>query len=591
MTTFEIKDHFYLNGKPFKILAGAIHYFRVHPSDWYHVLYNLKAMGFNTVETYVPWNLHEFTEGHFDFTGILDIEKFLSIAQDLGLYAIVRPAPYICAEFEFGGLPAWLLNKPIRIRSSDPEFMQHVESYYDALFPRLVPFQLNHGGNILMFQLENEYGSYGEDKQYLRDLKATMLKRGIEMPLFTADGFWQAALEAGSLIEDNVFVTGNFGSKANIGFASMKHFFEKYNKDWPLMVMEFWDGWFTHWGGEIVVRETEELVNSIREVLELGSICLYMFHGGTTFGFMHGANAYEDNIDRPQVTSYDYGAPLDEAGNPTERYYAIQQLINDLYPEIETKEPLIKEAMSLRGVKLKEKVSLFNTIDAMAPSYKTLYPVPMEKMGQNVGYTLYRSQRKAVAEREKIRIIDGFDRAHIYIDGELIATQYQDSIGDFVEYDIKNESYQIDILMENLGRINYGSKLLALSQNKGVNTGIVVDIHFANHWEQFALETFAIDKIDFTKDWQPNQPAFYLYEFELEAVKDTYIDLSAFGKGIALINGMNIGCYWEVGPIYSLYISHGFLKEGKNQLIIFETEGNYNEYIHLSDKPITEESN
>ena len=291
MKRFQIKESFFLDGKPFKILSGSIHYFRIHPDDWYQSLYNLKALGFNTVETYVPWNLHEPREGEFDFTGILDLERFLTIAQELGLYAIVRPSPYICAEWEFGGLPAWLLEKGVRVRSQDKDFLQVVKRYYEALIPRLIKHQLDQGGNILMFQVENEYGSYGEDKVYLRELKQMMLELGLEEPFFTSDGPWHTALRAGSLIEDDVLVTGNFGSKAKENFASMEMFFQQYGKKWPLMCMEFWDGWFNRWGEPVIKRDPEELADAVMEAIEIGSINLYMFHGGTNFGFMNGCSA------------------------------------------------------------------------------------------------------------------------------------------------------------------------------------------------------------------------------------------------------------------------------------------------------------
>ncbi|MCI5870736.1 MAG: beta-galactosidase, partial [Streptococcus sp.] len=238
MPRFEVRDQFLLDGKAFKILSGSIHYFRVPPADWYASLYNLKALGFNTVETYIPWNFHEEKEGIFDASGEKDFEAFLDLAQELGLYAIIRPSPYICAEWEFGGLPAWLLTKNIRIRSSDEKFLTYLARYYDFLLPKLVKHQLDNGGNILMFQIENEYGSYGEDKVYLRKVRDLMLEGGISQPLFTSDGPWRATLRAGSLIEDDILVTGNFGSSAQENFAQMQAFFDENGKTWPLMCME-----------------------------------------------------------------------------------------------------------------------------------------------------------------------------------------------------------------------------------------------------------------------------------------------------------------------------------------------------------------
>ena len=383
MTRFKIEDDFYLDGKPFKILSGAIHYFRIPEEDWYHSLYNLKALGFNTVETYVAWNLHEPTEGNFNFEGNLDIEKFLQTAQDLGLYAIVRPSPFICAEWEFGGLPAWLLNKDMRIRSSDPAFIEMVGRYYDHLLPRLVSRLLDNGGNILMMQVENEYGSYGEDKTYLREIRRLMEERSVTCPLFTSDGPWRATLKAGTLIEDDLFVTGNFGSKANFNFSQMQEFFDEYGKKWPLMCMEFWDGWFNRWKEPVITREPEELAEAVHEVLEQGSINLYMFHGGTNFGFMNGCSA-RGTIDLPQVTSYDYDALLDEAGNPTAKYFAVKEMMATYYPEYPQSEPLYKESMEVEAIPLVEKVSLFETLDSLTSPIESLYPKKMEEDRKSV---------------------------------------------------------------------------------------------------------------------------------------------------------------------------------------------------------------
>ena len=246
-------------------------------------------------------------------------------------YVILRPSPFICSEWEFGGLPAWLIEEDLRIRSSDPAFLEEVARYYDELLPRVAKYQLDRGGNILMMQVENEYGSYGEDKAYLRAIRDLMIERDITCPLFTSDGPWRATLRAGTLIEDGLFVTGNFGSRANYNFSQMKEFFAEHDKKWPLMCMEFWDGWFNRWKEPIIKRDPEELAEAVHEVLQEGSINLYMFHGGTNFGFMNGCSA-RGTVDLPQVTSYDYDALLDEQGNPTPKYYAVKQMMATHYP-------------------------------------------------------------------------------------------------------------------------------------------------------------------------------------------------------------------------------------------------------------------
>ena len=585
MTRFKIEDDFYLDGKPFKILSGAIHYFRIPEDDWYHSLYNLKALGFNTVETYVAWNLHEPTEGNFNFEGNLDIEKFLQTAQDLGLYAIVRPSPFICAEWEFGGLPAWLLNKDMRIRSSDPAFVEMVGRYYDHLLPRLVSRLLDNGGNILMMQVENEYGSYGEDKTYLHEIRRLMEERSVTCPLFTSDGPWRATLKAGTLIEDDLFVTGNFGSKANFNFSQMQEFFDGYGKKWPLMCMEFWDGWFNRWKEPVITRDAEELAEAVHEVLDQGSINLYMFHGGTNFGFMNGCSA-RGTIDLPQVTSYDYDALLDEAGNPTAKYMAVKEMMATYYPEYPQLEPLYKESMEVENIPLVEKVSLFETLDSLTSPTESLYPKKMEELGQSYGYLLYRTEASWDAEEERIRIIDGRDRAQLFVDGKWVSTQYQTEIGEDIFYQGEKKALsRFDILIENMGRVNYGHKFLADTQRKGIRTGVCKDLHFMLNWEHYPLPLDNPEKIDFSKGWTEGQPAFYAFDFEVKEPKDTYLELSEFGKGVAYVNGRNLGRFWNVGPTLSLYIPHSYLKEGANRIIIFETEGDYKEHIHLTRKP------
>ena len=585
MKRFEIGSSFYLDGQEFKILSGAIHYFRIQPEDWYHSLYNLKALGFNTVETYVPWNMHEPKKGQFDFQGILDIEKFLQIAQDLGLYAIVRPSPFICAEWEFGGMPAWLLTEDMRIRSSDDSYLQAVADYYDELLPRLVSRLLDKGGNILMMQVENEYGSYGEDKDYLRAIRQMMLDRGLDCPLFTSDGPWRATLRAGTLIEEDLFVTGNFGSKADYNFAQMQEFFDEHGKKWPLMCMEFWDGWFNRWKEPIIKRDPEELAQAVHEVLKQGSINLYMFHGGTNFGFMNGCSA-RGVTDLPQVTSYDYDALLDEQGNPTPKYFAVQKMMETYYPEYPQMKPLTKESFELRDIALSEKVSLFETLPDLAQPVESLYPVKMEDLEQSYGYLLYRTEASWDADEEKIRVIDGRDRMQLFVDGKLMSTQYQAEIGqDIFVAGEKKATHRIDILMENMGRVNYGHKFLADTQRKGIRTGVCKDLHFLLNWQQYPLSFENTENIDFSKGWQKKQPAFYAFDFKMKALKDTYLDLSGFGKGLAFVNGVNIGRFWNVGPTLSLYIPHSLLKEGNNRIIIFETEGEYKESINLVNQP------
>lgn len=591
MHTFEIGTEFLLDSKPFTILSGAIHYFRVHPSDWHHSLYNLKAMGFNTVETYVPWNLHEPHPGEFDFTGGLDLARFLDEAAELGLWAIVRPSPFICAEWEFGGLPAWLLaDRSMRPRSRDPKFLARVASYYDALMPILVPRQVMRGGNVIMMQVENEYGSYCEDKEYLRAIRDLMTSRGVDVPLFTSDGPWRGCLRAGTLIDDDVLATGNFGSRAAENFAALKAFHEEHGKSWPLMCMEFWDGWFNRWGENVIRRDAQDLADSVRELLELGgSVNLYMFHGGTNFGFMNGCSARHTH-DLHQVTSYDYDAPLDEEGNPTEKWYLLRDVVRDLFPDNWTADPLVKTAVGVPAekVELTGRAGLFENLAALDPEpVRSLYPQTMEDMGQSYGYTLYRAQvERDTTESERIRVVDGRDRAQVFVNGAPVATQYQEHIGEDIRYALPEKDNQLYVLVENMGRVNYGHKFLADTQRKGIRTGVCVDLHFVLGWEAYRLGLDDVSRVDYSAGWAEGTPSFSRFEFTLDEPADTYIDTTGFGKGVAFVNGTNVGRYWEIGPIATLYVPHGMTRAGVNELVLFETEGTVSDSISLRSTPL-----
>ncbi len=592
MHTFEISDRFLLDGAPFTILSGSIHYFRVHPTDWHHSLYNLKALGFNTVETYVPWNLHEPERGSFDFAGALDLARFLDEAAELGLWAIVRPSPFICAEWEWGGLPAWLLaDRDMRPRSRDPRFLERVAAYYDELMPILTERQITRGGNIIMMQVENEYGSYGEDKEYLRAIRALMTDRGVDVPLCTSDGPWRGCLRAGTLIDDGVFVTGNFGSRAAENFKNLKAFHEEHGKNWPLMCMEFWDGWFNRWGENVITRDADDLATCVRELLELGgSINLYMFHGGTNFGFMNGCSARHTH-DLHQVTSYDYDAVLNEEGNPTEKWYRLRDVVRELFPEAEQAEPLIEQAVTVPAdrIRLTGRAGLFENLENLSAPVHALYPCSMEDLGQSYGYTLYRTSiERDVAEgaEERIRVIDGRDRAQVFVEGELVATQYQEHIGEDIRTPLPAAENRLDILTENMGRVNYGHKFLADTQRKGIRTGVCVDLHFATGWDMYPLPLEDISGVDYTAGWREGTPSFTRFEFTLDEPADTFIDTTGFGKGVAFVNGVNVGRYWEIGPIMTLYVPHGLTRAGANELVLFETEGRTADTISLCAEPL-----
>lgn len=586
MNEFQVKEAFYLNGKPFQILSGAIHYFRIPRAYWEDSLYNLKAMGFNTVETYIPWNIHEPEEGVFDFSEQYDVATFVRLAQQMGLWVILRPTPFICAEWEFGGLPAWLLNyKDMKIRTNTPLFLDKVDRYYRRLFEEIAPLQITCGGPVLMMQVENEYGSFGNDKDYLRAIVGIMRKYHVTVPLFTSDGAWDAALEAGSLIEDGVLPTGNFGSRSDENLDAMERFLQRHGKTFPLMCMEFWDGWFNRWGEKIIRRDAEDLAQEVKTLLKRASINLYMFQGGTNFGFMNGCSARGER-DLPQITSYDYDAVLTEWGAPTEKFYKIQKVIQQLFPDIPTFPPRDRARTAYKPAVQNGRVSLDACKEQLTQVQQSVYPMTMEQAGRGYGYMLYETEVLGFGQEMKLKIPQAADRVQIFLNGTHIATQYQEQIGEEV-YAVFPEGYsKLQVLVENLGRVNYGYKLHAPSQSKGIRTGVMVDIHFESQWKNYALTLQDCSKIEFNGMWEPDTPAFYRYTFDVAEVQDTFLDCSTLGKGVVFLNGRNIGRYWKIGPVQYLYLPGAWMQSGKNQLIVFETEQTCPDELHFAAQPI-----
>ena len=592
MALFEIKEEFYLDGQPFKILSGAIQYFRLHPDQWRETLHNLKALGYNTVETYIPWSLHEPKEGEFVSGGLLDFEAYFDLVAEMGLHLIVRPSPYICAEFDFGGLPAWLLRYPgMRLRVHDSLFLEKVKGFYDWLFPKLLPYQSTQGGPILMMQVENEYGSYAEDKDYLRAIARMMKERGVTVPLFTSDGTWIEALESGTLIEDDVFVTGNFSSHPKENTDALANFMAAHGKKWPLMCTEFWDGWFNRWGEPIVKRDGEDLAKDVKEMMQIGSLNLFLLRGGTNFGFISGCSARKHK-DLPQVTSYDFDCPITEWGVPTAKYYAVQRVTKELFPDLEQTEPIIRQAKAYGTFPVLHQSSLLDVIDSISKPVYSDYPQAMEMIGQNHGYILYRTHIKNQYHEERIKAIDAHDRCHFYINKEHLGTQYRDEIGDELLFSADTERIQVDVLVENMGRVNYGYKLGAPSQSKGVKGGIMINHQFRKGWDQYALP-FDENMLsgltwDLPQEAPTSAPTFYRFEVKMDQIADTFIDCSQYGKGVVCVNGFNLGRYWSLGPINYLYVPSGFLKEN-NEFVIFETENVPIKELNLVDHPVIAE--
>jgi len=566
MSTFEINSAFLLDGQPVQIISGSIHYFRVVPQYWRDRLIKLKNMGCNTVETYIPWNYHEPRKGQFDFSGIKDVERFVRLAQEVGLMVILRPTPYICGEWEFGGLPAWLLKEDgIRLRCMDERYLKHVMDYYDELMPRLAPLQVTRGGPVIMMQVENEYGSYGDDKEYLAALRDAMIARGVDVPLVTSDGPEPDMMNCGHV--DGVFQTGNFGSHTAERFGFMA---ERGIK--PLMCMEFWCGWFDHWGnGGHSRTDAESCAKEFAALLDMGHVNIYMFHGGTSFGLMNGANDYDCLT--PDVTSYDYDAPLSEDGRITDKYLRFRAAV-----EAHTGKPVPQTALpeiprrAYGEAKLLASAPLLDAIRYLPP-VRRVNPVSMERLGQDYGYVLYSTTLTNEETLRKIQLVDAADRAHIMLDGELIATLYDRQLLNAVHFDKPipvRKGAQLDILVENLGRVNYSYKLE--KQRKGIDGAVVINDHQHYGWDIRCVDEDVMRYLPTAKA-PACGPQVYDLCFEVDEAADTWLDMTGWGKGVVQLNGFTLGRFWHIGPQKRLYIPAPLLKEGRNFLRILETEG------------------
>ncbi len=563
MRRFEIRDDFYLDGQKIQIISGGIHYFRVVPEYWRDRLEKLKMLGCNTVETYIPWNLHEKEKEKFDFDGMLDITRFVRLAQEVGLMVILRPSPYICAEWEFGGLPYWLLKEDgMRLRCMYPPYLEHVKSYYEKLFEVIAPLQITRGGPVIMMQVENEYGYFGDDREYLEYMK---------------HGPWGDAFDCGKI--DGVLQTGNFGSKGREQFAVMR----KKIGNRPLMCMEFWVGWFDNWGVEChQTGDIEEHVQALDEILSEGHVNIYMFEGGTNFGFTNGANYYD--VLTPDVTSYDYDALLTEDGQITPKYEAFRQIIGKYValPDVELTTKIQRKAYgTLQAVR---STSLFGNLENLSRTVESVFPQSMEKLDQGYGYILYESELRCEGPLETLRLWGANDRANIFVDEKPLLTLYdRELLTEHTLEEPRKKGDKLSILMENMGRVNFGPNLER--QRKGIDGSVQLNGHNHYHWKIYSLPMEDLSGLDFNIPVQKDAPGFYEFTFDADETGDTFLELDGWGKGCVLVNGFNIGRFWEIGPQKRLYIPAPLLKQGKNTILVFETEGKAPGVVELCDEP------
>jgi len=569
-----------IDGKAVQIISGTIHYFRVYPELWRDRIEKAKQLGLNCIETYLCHNLHEPRPGEFDFTGILDVEHFLDEVQKAGLYAIVRPGPYICAEWENGGLPPWISSIPeIDIRCSNPAFMEITDRYLDNVLPLLKKHLYTAGGPIILMQIENEYGSFGKDKTYLRHIRERFLRNSIDVPLFTSDGPTDSALNGGTLPE--CMQTVNFGRRSAQAFEVSR----RHRPDSPDFCMEFWNGWFDHWGEKHHTRGASDAAADLNAILGCGgSVNLYVFHGGTNFGFMAGANGNGDKEGKyaPTVTSYDYDAPLSECGDPTEKYFAFQKVIRKYRPEAPFGTPKPGKKQKPHPVKFTQTASLWSQLDRLATKKHALKPLTMDECGQGYGFVNYRT------------VLDGpfantlffpevHDRVSAYLDGKYIGTVFRNDEERKLPLAVTGRSAVLDLLVENTGRINYGP--FVGRDPKGLPLGVCIGFQQQIEFDIWNLELEDLSPVVFGEFRNlPQTPSFHRGWFDAEAGIDTFIRTPG-EKGVIWVNGFNLGRYWKIGPQKTLYIPGPLLKQGKNELIVLELHTLSGESAAFTDIP------
>ena len=576
-------DQFQFDGQPFRILSGAMHYFRVHRDYWEDRLLKLRLMGLNTVETYVAWNLHEPRPGEFHFDGGLDIVRYLTLAGSLGLKVIVRPGPYICSEWDFGGLPSWLLaGLGMRVRCAYSPYLVAVERFFGALLPRLAPLQVTHSGPVIAMQVENEYGSYGNDKTYLRHLEELLRSHGIDVLLFTSDGPNDQMLQFGTL--PGVFKMVNFGSLAVDAFSKLR----EYQPEGPLMCAEFWNGWFDHWGEDHHTRDPQEAAAALNEILSLGaSVNLYMFHGGTNFGLMSGANEAPYPNYRATITSYDDDAPLDEAGDPTPKYFAFREVLSRYATLPALPLPGASPKLALGPVDMGQAIGFFEVLDRLSKPISSATPEPMERLGYNVGFILYRTQvdvpgLKVSLGKVPLTIRDVHDRAQVFLRGNPIAVLERELHQDSIDVEIPSGGAQLDILVENMGRVNYGP---GLADRKGITDAVLLGLQMLFDWKIYPIRLDDLSTLPFVPLKSLAGPSFFRGTFTAVEARDTFLALPGWTKGLAWINNFCLGRYWNRGPQKTLYIPAPLLRVGENELILFELHQAEKAAVELVDRP------
>ncbi|QHC68168.1 beta-galactosidase [Rathayibacter sp. VKM Ac-2759] len=552
---------FELDGRPHRILSGALHYFRIHPDLWADRIHKARLMGLNTIETYVAWNAHEPQRGSWRADDGLDLGRFLDLVAAEGMHAVVRPGPYICAEWDNGGLPAWLFRDPeVGVRRSEPHYLEAVSDYLRRVYEIVAPRQIDVGGPVVLVQIENEYGAYGSDKEYLAELVRVTRDAGITVPLTTIDQPTPQMLADGSL--PGLHLTGSFGSRTPERLATLREF----QPTGPLMCMEFWCGWFDDWGTQHHTTDADASARELDALLAVGgSVNIYMFHGGTNFGLTSGAN--DKGRYAAITTSYDYDAPLDEGGDPTAKFWAFREVIAR-YAPVPAEVPSVKAPAPALTAPLVPGPALLGLDAAFGPATRLEAMASFDELEHDDGFVLF--QTTLAAGEAPARLVVGEevrDRAWVLLDGAPIGVLARDNHERALT--LPRGHGELAILVENQGRVNYGTRI---GEHKGLIGGVRLDGVELTGWTARPLALPCVPEIAVAASAFAAGPGLASGAFELDEPADLHLDTLHWGKGLVWVNGFLLGRYWRRGPQRTLIVPAPVTRAGRNEVVVLELE-------------------
>jgi beta-galactosidase len=554
---------FLLDGAPHQIIAGALHYFRIHPDQWADRIHKARLMGLNCIETYVAWNAHAPVRGEFRTDGGLDLARFLRLIQAEGMHAIIRPGPYICGEWHNGGLPTWLLrDEQVQPRQFEPQYLKAVTEYLEAVYTIVAPAQLDRGGPVILVQIENEYGAYGDDREYLAELVRLTRAGDITVPLVTVDQATPQMLTAGNL--PGVHMTASFGSRSFERLATLR----EHQPTGPLMCMEFWNGWFDSWGTHHHRTPVEQTARELDAILAAGaSVNLYMFHGGTNFGCTNGAN--HKGRYHPITTSYDYDAPLDEAGNPTDKFFAFRAVIGR-YAPVPAEPPPSPPPAPAFDVGIAPQHSLFELVTVLGAAQSHETAPSFDEIEHDGALAVYQT-RLTGSGPGVLAFGEVRDRAWVYLDAAPVGVLSRESNERTIQ--LPRAGGQLTVLVEDQGRVDYGPRI---GEHKGLIGAIQLDGGPVAGWTVRPLD---LDRVGTLPPGRPGPagppgpgPVVARGTFDLAGPTDLFLDTADWGKGYAWVNGFALGRYWRRGPQRTLYVPAPVTHSGPNELVVLELE-------------------